>query len=59
MIFNTVEEYKTEFDTYQDGFGEDFDRYYDQKVEEDARNYSNYAPDIYLERIEKHKNRNQ
>lgn len=55
MIFNTVEEYKTEFASYQDGYGEDFDQYYDQKVEEDARSYSSYAPDIYLDRAEKHK----
>lgn len=56
MIFNTVEKYKTEFSNYKDGYCEDFDDYYDQSVEEDARSFSNYAPDVYLERAEKHKN---
>lgn len=56
MIFNTVEKYKTEFSNYKDGYCADFDDYYDQSVEEDARSYSNYAPDVYLERAGKHKN---
>ena len=54
MIFDTVEKYKTEFSNYKDGYCADFDDYYDQSVEEDARSFSNYAPDVYLERAEKH-----
>ena len=56
MIFNTVEKYKTEFTNYKDGYCADFDDYYDQSVEEDARCFSNYAPDAYLEITERHKN---
>ena len=56
MIFDTVEKYKTEFSNYKDGYCADFDDYYDQRVEEDARGFSNYAPDVYLERTEKNKN---
>lgn len=56
MIFDTVEKYKTEFSSYKDGYCADFDDYYDQRVEEDARGFSNYAPDVYLERTEKNKN---
>ena len=56
MIFNTVEKYKTEFSNYKDGYCADFNDYYGQSVEEDARSYENYAPDVYLERAEKHEN---
>lgn len=56
MIFDTVEKYKTEFSNYKDGYCADFDDYYNQSVEEDARSYENYAPDIYLERAGRHKN---
>ena len=53
-IFQFVQDYKNEFAQYKNGYCSDFNEYYGQSIEENSRSYASYAPDIYLERAEKH-----
>ncbi len=50
-MFSSAQKYAYEFENYIDG-GEDFDAYYSQLSEENAREYSQLKAEVYFEKID-------
>lgn len=50
-IFDEIVFYKEEFENYSDGTGENYEAYYYQRCEQDARNYAQNAVEEYYRRI--------